>query len=322
MALTLGLDRVVSFGALAFSGRGTPLSAIGLEQAADTALIPSTSYPFDLRAGQPGPLKDSSFSTSVLLKAGAGKTGLAAYSDVEAQFGAILSALQGTYTYAGGQVSGQVGQLVVLRADGASYAGAWARIAKVELALLPGQHTYHYLLPLTWTLLSDFTALSGVPVLPASTPASVVVPFGRIVSHAGVTLGGDGLSVKSMTWEWQGQYNVRAGASAEAGRYPFDLRGVSACPLKTPTATWETSIDATPGLYGRAAYTSVESQLNTILSGLAATPQGALVVRRADNATTMQATARLTKPELALKPGVNTHSVTLPLTLSLLSSFG
>jgi len=205
----------------------------------------------------------------------------------------------------------------VLRADGVSYAGAWARIAKVELALLAGQHTYHYLLPLTWTLLGDFTALSGAPVLPAATPASVVVPFGRIVSHAGVTLGGDGLPVKSMTWEWQGQYNTRAGD----GRYPFDLRGVSACPLKTPTATWETSVDAAAGLYGRAAYNSVENQLNTILSGLAATPQGALVVRKADNSTTMQATARLTKPELALKPGSNTHSVTLPLTFSLLSSF-
>ncbi len=318
MTLTLGLDRVVQFGGLPFTGRGTPLSAIGLEQAADTALIPSTSYPFDVRGGQPGPLKDSSFSTSVLLKAAAGKTGLAAYSDVEAQFAAILSALQGTYTYAGGQVSGQVGQLVVLRADGQSYAGAWARIAKVELALLPGQHTYHYLLPLTWTLLSDFTALGSAPVLPASTPASVVVPFGRVVSHAGTIVGGDGLPVKSMTWEWQGQYNVRAGG----GRYPFDLRGVSPVPLKTPTATWETSIDATAGTYGRAAYTSVESQLNTILSGLAATPQGALVVRRADNATTLQATARLTKPALTVKPGVNTHSVTLPLTFSLLSSFG
>jgi len=310
-------DRVTQFGGLAFSGRGTPLSAIGLEQAADTALIPSTTYPFDVRGGQPGPLKDSSFSTSVLLKASAGHGGLAAYSDVEAQFGAILSALQGTYTYAGGQVSGQVGQLVVLRADGVSYAGAWARIAKVELALLPGQHTYHYLLPLTWTLLSDFTALGSAPVLPASTPVSVVVPFGRIVSHAGVTLGGDGLPVKAMTWEWQGQFNTRAGA----GRYPFDLRGVSACPLKTPTATWETSIDATAGTYGRAVYNSVENQLNTILSGLAATPQGALVVRRADNQATLQATARLTKPELALKPGANTHSVTLPLTFSMLSLF-
>ncbi len=310
-------DRVVSFGALAFTGRGTPLSAIGLEQAADTALIPTTSYPFDIRGGQPGPLKDSSFSTSVLLKASAGHTGLGAYSDVESQFAAILGAIQGTYTYAGGQVSGQVGQLVVLRADGVNYAGAWARVAKVELALMPGQHTYHYLLPLTWTLLSDFTALSGAPVLPASTPASVAVPFGRVVSHAGVVLGGDGLPVKAMTWEWQGQYNVRAGG----GRYPFDLRGVSACPLKTPVATWETSIDAAAGLYGRAAYNSVENQLNTILSGLAVTPQGALVVRRADNATTMQATARLTKPELALKPGSNTHSVTLPLTFSLLSAF-
>lgn len=310
-------DRVVSFGALAFTGRGTPLSAIGLEQAADTALIPSTTYPFDVRAGQPGPLKDSSFSTSVLLKASAGHVGLAAYSDVESQFAALLSALQGTYTYAGGQVSGQVGQLVVLRADGVSYAGAWARIVKVELALLPGQHTYHYLLPLTWTLLSDFTALGSAPVLPASTPASVVVPFGRIVSHAGTVLGGDGLPVKAMTWEWAGQYNTRAGD----GRYPFDLRGVSPVPLKTPTATWETSIDAAPGLYGRAAYSSVEGQLTTILSGLAATPQGALVVRRADNAAMLQATARLTKPELALKPGANTHSVTLPLTFSLLSSF-
>lgn len=310
-------DKLISFGALAFSGRGTPLSAIGLEQAADTALIPSTSYPFDVRGGQPGPLKDSSFSTSVLLKARAGHVGLAAYSDVESQFAAILSALQGTYTYAGGQVSGQVGQLVVLRADGVSYARAWARIAKVELALVPGQHTYHYLLPLTWTLLSDFTARGSAPALPASTPASVVVPFGRVVSHAGVTLGDDGLPVKAMTWEWQGQYNTRAGA----GRYPFDLRGVSACPLKTPQVTWETSIDATAGTYGRAAYTSVEGQMTTILSGLAATPQGALVVRKADNATTLQATARLTKPELALKPGVNTHSVTLPLTFSLLSSF-
>jgi hypothetical protein len=310
-------DWVIQFGGLAFTGRGTPLSAIGLEQAADTALIPTTSYPFDIRGGQPGPLKDSSFSTSVLLKAGAGKTGLAAYSDVESQFAAILSALQGTYTYAGGQVSGQVGQLVVLRADGVSYAGAWARIAKVELALLPGQHTYHYLLPLTWTLLSDFTALSGAPVPPASTPASVVVPFGRVVSHAGIALGGDGLPVKAMTWEWQGQYNTRAGD----GRYPFDLRGVSACPLKTPTATWETSIDATAGLYGRAAYTSVENQLNTMLSGLAATPQGALVVRKADNVATMQCTGRLTKPELALAPGRNVHSVTLPLTFDLLSSF-
>jgi len=310
-------DRVVSFGALAFTGRGTPFSGIGLEQAADTALIPSTSYPFDVRGGQPGPLKDSSFSTSILLKAGAGKTGLAAYSDVEAQLAAILSALQGTYIYAGGQVSGQVGQLVVLRANGASYAGAWARIAKVELALLPGQHTYHYLLPLTWTLLSDFTALGSAPVLPAATPASVVVPCGRIVSHAGATLGGDGLPVKSMSWEWQGQYNTRAGD----GRYPFDLRGVSPVPLKTPTAMWETSIDATAGLYGRAAYNSVETQLNTILSGLAATPQGALVVRRADNATTLQATARLTKPELALKPGSNTHSVAIPLSFSLLSAF-
>jgi len=273
-------DRVIQFGGLALPSVGTPLSAIGLEQAADTALIPTAPYPFDLRAGQPGPLKDSSFSTSVLLKASAGHVGLAAYSDVESQFAALLSALQGTYTYAGGQVSGQVGQLVVLRADGVSYAGAWARIAKVELALLPGQHTYHYLLPLTWTLLSDFTALGSAPVPPASTPASVVVPFGRIVSHAGVTLGGDGLPVKAMTWEWQGQYNTRAGA-----------------------------------------YTSVENQLNTILSGLAATPQGALVVRRADNATTLQATARLTKPELGLKPGANTHSVTLPLTFDLLSSF-
>lgn len=317
MTLTLGLDRVVSFGALPFSGRGTPLSAIGLEQAADTALIPSTSYPFDVRGGQPGPLKDSSFSMSVLLKASAGHVGLGAYSDIESQFAVILGAIQGTYAYAGGQVSGQVGQLVVLRADGVSYAGAWARVAKVELALLPGLHTYHYLLPLTWTLLSDFTALGSAPALPASSPASVVVPFGRIVSHAGTALGGDGLPVKAMTWEWAGQYNTRAGA----GRYPFDLRGVSVCPLKTPTATWETSIDATAGTYGRAAYNSVENQLNTILSGLAATPQGALVVRRADNATTMQATARLTKPELGLKPGVNTHSVTLPLTFNLLSSF-
>lgn len=317
MTLIIPADKAVQFGGLAFTGRGTPLSSIGLEQAGETALIPTASYPFDVRAGQPGPLADTSFQTSVLLKAADGKTGLGAYGDVEGQLAAILGAIQGTYAYAGGQVSGQVGQLVVLRADGQSYAGAWARIAKVDLALRPGQNTAHYLVPLTWTLLSDFTALAGLPALPASTPASVTVPFGRIVSHAEVTLGGDGLPLKQMTLEWQTQLDKRAGD----GRYPFDLRGVSACPLKTPHATWETTIDAAAGSYGRQAYASVEGQLNTILADLAATPQGALVVRKADNATTMQATARLTKPELALKPGANTHSVTLPLTFALLSSF-
>jgi hypothetical protein len=318
MALLLPFGALVQWGAVTFPGRSTPLSAFGLETQSDVAPATSTAYGFDVRAGFPAPYKDPKVTTTYLLKAASGLTGLSATSDVEAKATALLRAIQGTYTYGGAQISGQVGQLILRRANGTDLVGAWARVSKIEISLQPGQNTMHYLVPITWTLQSGWAAVASLPSITA-TPSSLVgvVPFGRIVSHAGTVLGSDGPPVTTLVYEWAEQYKAHP-----TRPYPRDMRGVGPVPIKEIAAVWSSTFHADPAsTTDRAAYTSVEAQVTTAIQGLTASPVGSLVVRRADDATTVSARARWVKADLALTPGKDTWAVRLPLTFLLLSDF-
>jgi len=311
MANVVPFGALLSFGAQSFGGtRSLPLGSINLETMADTAYLPTSATPVDVRGGLPGAYKQPQIVISNLVTSSLG--GAAATSAIEGVISARLAAFQGTYLYGGVQVSGQTGLLVITGADGVAY-GAWARISQVDLQLQPGQHHMHYLMPMTWTLLGDFAALPSVSAIPASTLANLHVPFGAALSYAGVPLGADGYPVQ-LTYQWDEQYRYGT------GRYPVDMRGLSAAPLKTPTATLTTLVYATRGLYEGAAYADVQSKVNAILQGIAANPSGTLVVARAGGGTS-SVQARITKPDLQLLPGASTHRVALPLACTLLGQF-
>lgn len=96
-------------------------------------------YPLDLAGLGAVPLTDP--TVTYLLQLFALDSDATPYATVEAQYNAIMAAIQGSYSYAGyATASGQVGDLVAQDASGASHT-ARARLKKaLPLVIKPGEN--------------------------------------------------------------------------------------------------------------------------------------------------------------------------------------
>lgn len=150
---------------LSFVNMSGPISNYKPDWAPQWPASTGSKFPLDPYGFGPSPYASAMATWPYLLKATAFTTGTTAYSDVEAQWAAIKAWRDGTYALSDGYTkdpcSGEVGWLTVLGADQASKYQVWAKMAPLPAKLLPGYNTLHYVPPLTFQLLGDFTEAAG-----------------------------------------------------------------------------------------------------------------------------------------------------------------
>lgn len=122
-------------------------------------------FPIDKRGLSDAPRKLPQGTWKYVILAPYGLSGPAAYAAVEQGLADIVTALQTPYTYSGAylltsaEVSGQVGDLVVLRANQTDAMQCFARVEMLEVSVKAG-HILAYELPLQFTFLSEWQAAS------------------------------------------------------------------------------------------------------------------------------------------------------------------
>lgn len=253
--LGIPFGRLVSFGAMRFTGLGSPGSVDVDTQSIQTTpeadrgrtLLSAGAYGRAVRGYAPGSIKPSVSTWQVDVHAVRGAAMQDGFKAIENCYATWIAQWMGTCTHRG--VSGwsnQYAELVVLDAIGQTWL-ARAELLSLPLTLVLGE-PYLLTIPLSFILAEDWVQAAGSDTAGVPSETTIRLPFGNLLSFGDMIFSGAGIpdNVATDTQSIQATPTViRPRIEHPTLPYGYPTRAGSIAPLQSYESTWIVDVEAT-----------------------------------------------------------------------------